>query len=396
MKVNYMAQARRVTRSYVDVGSERDNQTAQLESATSESATRANSRKQARVRFGVIGYGYWGPQLVRNLDRLTLGEVCYIADSFAERRERARLEFPSVTIVENAEEVFNSDVHAVVIATPIRTHFELARAALLKGKDVFVEKPLAATVSEASALVTLAEELGRVLMVGHTFMYNPAVEELRRLVQSGALGSVYYVDAVRVNLGLFQRDINVMWDLAPHDLSILNYILEMQPDAVSAHGGAYVRQDIHDVVYLTLRYPGGLLAHIQVSWLHPSKIRQFTVVGDKQMVVYDDVQPTEKIRVFNRGVDAPSHTSTFGEFQLSYRYGDIVSPHVRWSEPLAVECGHFAEAILERKTPRSDGRDGLSIVRILEAADQSLASGGVFVAIPQSESGELASLSETD
>jgi predicted dehydrogenase len=221
-----------------------------------------------------------------------------------------------------------------------------------------------------------------VLMVGHTFMYNPAVEELRRLVQDGALGSLYYVDAVRVNLGLFQRDINVMWDLAPHDLSILGYVLGMHPEAVSAHGGAYVRQNIHDVVYMTLRYPTGLLAHIQVSWLNPSKVRRFTVVGDRQMAVYDDVEATEKIRVFNRGVEAPDHTSTFGEFQLSYRYGDIVSPHIRWSEPLAIECRHFSECIMEGTTPRSDARDGLSVVRILEAADVSLAAGGAFVDIP--------------
>jgi predicted dehydrogenase len=342
----------------------------------------------SRVRFGVIGYGYWGPQLVRNLDRLTVGEVAYILDFAAERQEVARLEFPSTHVTGNLEELLGSDVDAVVVATPIRTHYELARAALERGKDVFVEKPLAASSSEAEELVTLARRLGRVLMVGHTFMYNPAVEELRRLVQDGALGNLYYIDAVRVNLGLFQRDINVMWDLAPHDLSILGYVLGMHPVSVSAHGGAYVRNNIHDIVYLTLRYPTGLLAHIQVSWLNPSKVRRFTVVGDRQMVVYDDVEATEKIRVFNRGVDAPGHTSTFGEFQLSYRYGDIVSPHIHWSEPLNLECRHFAECIMERTTPRSDGYNGLQVVRILEAADRSLANGGE--AMPVAQDGERA------
>ena len=346
--------------------------------ATPESAE-PRQGKSARIRFGVIGYGYWGPQLVRNLDRLPLGQVTHIADLSPERRETAQFEWPGIHVTPSFEEVLESDVQAVIVATPIRTHYALARMALEHGKDVFVEKPLAATTQEARELVRLAEDLGRILMVGHTFMYNPAVEELRRLVQSGALGSVYYVDAVRLNLGLFQRDINVMWDLAPHDLSILNYVLGMEPVAVSAHGAGYVRHHIEDVVYLSLRYPNGILAHVHVSWLNPSKVRRFTVVGDRRMVVYDDVEATEKIRIFNRGVDAPSHTSTFGEFQLSYRYGDIVSPHLRWTEPLAVECSHFAQSILERKAPRSDGRDGLRVVRMLETANKSLAEGGVFL-----------------
>jgi predicted dehydrogenase len=354
---------------------------------TEEDAAREPQMKRARLRIGVVGYGYWGPQLVRNLDRLAMGEVAHIADLSAERRQMAQFECPAARVTADIAAVLQSDVDAVAIATPIRTHYELARTALEHGKHVFVEKPLTANSAQAAELVALAERSGRVLMVGHTFMYNPAVEELRRLVQSGALGSLYYVDAMRVNLGIFQRDINVMWDLAPHDLSILNYVLGMYPTSVSAHGGAYVRNNIHDVVYLTLRYDDGLLAHIHVSWLNPAKVRRFTVVGDQQMVVYDDVEATEKIRVFNRGVDAPSHTSTFGEFQLSYRYGDIVSPHIRWSEPLAVECRHFAEAIMEGKTPRSDGRDGLRVVRILEAAEASLARGGQAVPIEYDEEG---------
>ena len=341
--------------------------------------------RKVRLRFGVIGYGYWGPQLVRNLDRLTMGEVAYIVDLTPERREAAQFEFPGTQVTADLEEVLASDIDAIVVATPIRTHYKLARAALERGKHVFVEKPLTANSAQAQELVELAERLGRVLMVGHTFMYNPAVEKLRSLVQDGDLGQVFYIDAMRVNLGLFQPDINVMWDLAPHDLSILNYVLGMHPVSVSAHGGSYVRPNVHDVVYLTLHYPNGLLAHIHVSWLNPSKMRRFTVVGDKQMVIYDDVEATEKIRVFNRGVDAPERTSTFGEFQLSYRYGDIVSPHIRWSEPLAVECRHFGESIMEGKMPRSDGRNGLRIVQILEAADASLAADGVTMPIASTE-----------
>jgi predicted dehydrogenase len=348
---------------------------------TLEALARPAVEKRALLRFGVIGYGYWGPQLTRNLDRLPIGEVAYIADLSPDRREVAHFEFPSAHVTSDIDEVLHSDVDAIVIATPIRTHYDLARRALDSGKHVFVEKPLTAESAQAIELMHQAERLERVLMVGHTFMYNPAVEELRRLMQSGALGRLYYIDAVRVNLGLFQRDINVMWDLAPHDLSILSYILGKHPQRVSAHGGAYVRGQIHDVVYLSLEYPDGLLAHLHMSWLNPSKVRRFTLVGDRQMAVYDDVEATEKIRIFNRGVDSPNHTSTFGEFQLSYRYGDIVSPHIHWSEPLAVECRHFAECIMEGAAPRSDAHEGLRVVQILEAADASLAADGAFVPI---------------
>jgi predicted dehydrogenase len=335
------------------------------------------------LRVGVIGYGYWGPQLVRNFDRLPSGRVASIADLSPERRQAAQAEYPAIHVTESIEQVLASDVNAVVIATPIRTHYALAKAALERGKHVFVEKPLTANAAQAEELLTIAARHGLTLMVGHTFMYNPAVEELRRLVQSGTLGHIYYVDAIRANLGLFQKDINVIWDLAPHDLSILNYVLGAAPLRVSAHGASYVRPGIQDVAHINLHYPDNILAHVQVSWLSPSKIRRFTIVGDRQMAVYDDVEATEKIRIFNRGIDMPDHTSTFGEFQMSYRYGDIVIPHIHWAEPLAIETRHFAEAIVEGKTPRSDARNGLEIVRILEGTDTSLASDGNFVEIPQ-------------
>ena len=351
---------------------------------------RVDDNKEFRVslvkdhlRFGVIGYGYWGPHLARNLDRLPIGHVTHLADLSPERREAAHWDFPSACITESMEEVLDSDVDAVVIATPIRTHYHVVRAALERGKHVLVEKPLADSTARAEALTDLASQRGRTLMVGHTFMYNPAVEELARLVQSGVLGRVYYVDAIRASLGIFQKDINVIWDLAPHDISILGHIFGASPVRVSAHGGACVRREVSDVVQLTLQYPNGMLALNHVSWLSPSKVRRFTIVGDHQMVVYDDVDMNDKIRVYNRGVDVPNHTTTFGEFQLSYRYGDVVSPHLHWSEPLAVECSHFAEAILEGRTPRSDGRNGVQVVRILEAADASLAADGAFIDIPQ-------------
>jgi predicted dehydrogenase len=351
---------------------------AQAASAPQRSAS--NSRT-ARLRFAVVGYGYWGPQLVRNLDRIPNAEVARIVDLSAGRRQTARLEFPNAQVVGRFEEALESDVDAVVIATPIRTHYELARQALEQGKHVLVEKPLTASSAEAEKLIALADSVGRVLMVGHTFMYNPAVETLRHLVQEQTVGNVLYIDSSRTNLGIFQPDINVMWDLAPHDISILCYILDQAPISVSANGGAYVQPGLHDVVYLTLKFPNGALAQVHVSWLNPAKIRRFTVVGDKQMVIYDDVEATEKIRIFDRGVDKPPMTSTFGEFQLSYRYGNIVSPYIAWSEPLGAECRHFIQAILEGTPPRSDARNGLLVVRVLEAAEVSLASNGAAVEI---------------
>jgi predicted dehydrogenase len=331
--------------------------------------------------FGVIGYGYWGPQVARNLDRLTAGRVTYIADSSAARRIAAQHEHPAACVVATAGEVLASPVDAVAIATPIRTHFALARQALEHDKHVLVEKPLTASAAEAKSLIKLAQERGLTLMVGHTYLFNPAVKQLRQLVSDGALGRVFYVDSVRANLGLFQKDVNVLWDLAPHDLSILAYLLGSQPRRVSTHGASYIRPGIHDVAHLTLEYPNGILAHIQVSWLSPSKIRRFTIVGDRQMAVYDDVEASEKIRIFNRGIDRPDHTSTFGEFQMSYRYGDIISPHIHWAEPLSLQCREFAEAIVEHTPPLTDARQGLDIVRVLEAADASLEHDGAFVEV---------------
>jgi predicted dehydrogenase len=369
----------------IDHDTEQETTTEPARPAEPAIAPATPARKTARLRFGVVGYGYWGPQLTRNLDRLTMGEVAYVADLSEKRRDSAQFEFPSARITDSVDEVLRSDVDAVVIATPIRTHFALAKRALEHGKHVFVEKPLTSSSADAIELIRQAKQADRVLMVGHTFMYNPAVEELRRLMASGALGRLYYIDSVRVNLGLFQPDINVMWDLAPHDLSILSYVLGMHPRRVAAHGGAYVRGHVHDVVYMTLEYPDGLLAHLHVSWLNPSKVRRFTLVGDKQMAIYDDVEATEKVRVFNKGVDSPAHTSTFGEFQLSYRYGEIVSPHIQWAEPLSLECRHFAECIMEGQVPRSNAHEGLRVVHILEAADRSLASDGAFVPIDYSD-----------
>lgn len=249
------------------------------------------------------------------------------------------------------------------------------------GKHVLVEKPMTSSSVECQKLVELAADMGLTLMVGHTFEYNPAVEMLRDIVRSGEIGEVFYVSTTRTNLGLFQPDINVVWDLAPHDLSILLFILGVEPTTVSATGAAYVQPGIQDVARLTVNFKGGTQAHSHFSWLDPNKVRQVTVVGSRRMVVYDDVATHEKIKIYDKGVDVPERTADFHEFQLSYRYGDITIPRIPGYEPLAVECAHFAECILRNRTPRSSGVVGMKIVKILESADESLQNGGMRVAV---------------
>lgn len=332
---------------------------------------------ERQVKVGVLGAGYWGPKLIRNFQEIPSADMATVCDLRQDRLDHIRELYPTVRVTTDYKDLLRSDVEAVAIATPIPTHHHLAREALLAGKHVLVEKPLTANSEEAEDLVNLAEQRGLSLMVGHTFEYNPAVEYLRNLIANGELGRIYYINATRVNLGIFQSDINVVWDLAPHDVSILLFILGMLPVNVSARGAAYVRSKIHDVAYLTLHFPNEIMADIRVSWLDPCKIRRITVVGSKKMVVYDDVEPTEKIRIYDKGVDVPPYSDTLEEFHLSYRYGDITTPAIPNVEPLRVECEHFLHCIRTGERPRSDGRDGLEVVRILEAATRSLLNGGM-------------------
>lgn len=329
------------------------------------------------LNIGVIGYGYWGPKLVRNFQEIATTQVAVVADLEIERLQQVRQAYPDVAVTRDYLELLASDVDAVVVATPVSTHFSIARECLRHGKHVLVEKPLARSRVEGQALVDLAAERGLVLMVGHTFEYNPAVEMLKQLVTSGELGRVYYVHTERTNLGIFQKDINVLWDLAPHDISILLYVLGLEPINVCACGAAYVQPGIHDQARLTVNFSGEVQAHIQVSWLDPCKVRRVTLVGDKKMVVYDDVEVLEKIKIYDKGVYIPDHTNNYGEFQLSYRHGDIVIPYIPPHEPLKVECMHFAECILNGRRPRSDGEVGLKVVKILESAEKSLLNGGM-------------------
>jgi len=318
------------------------------------------------LRFGLIGYGYWGPKVARNLDSLQHAMVTMVADNDASRLAQLWINSSGVRITTQAEDVFRSDVDGVVIATPVRTHYQLAKQALLQGKHVLVEKPLTANVAEAEELVALAEEHQRILMVGHTFEYNPAVNELRKLIQSGDLGRIYCVEAERLNLGLFRGDINVIWDLAPHDISILLYVLGKKPERIKVHAYAHLQRRIQDIAHLDLGFADGMTAHIHVSWLHPCKIRKVTVIGDRRMAVYDDTSPAEMLKIYNKGADVHADPG------VSYRYGEVTIPYIDWVEPLHLECEDFATAIRTGRRPRADGRVGLEVVRVLAAAEAAL------------------------
>jgi predicted dehydrogenase len=318
------------------------------------------------LRFGIIGWGYWGPKVARNLDTLPKAVVTTVVDKDAQRLAMLAVNQPWIKATTDVEDLFGSDIDAVVIATPVRTHYQLAREALLHDKHVLVEKPLTTSVAQAVELIALAEERKRVLMVGHTFEYNPAVNELRRLVQSGDLGKIYCIEAERVNLGLFRDDINVIWDLAPHDVSILLYLFGKKPEKIKVQAHAHLQPHIQDVAHLDLEFADGMNAHIHVSWLHPCKIRRVTIIGDARMVVYDDTNPAEMIKIYNKGADV--HVDPV----VSYRYGAITIPHIDWVEPLRLECEDFAYAIRTKTQPRACGEVGLEVVRILAAAQDVL------------------------
>lgn len=334
------------------------------------------------INVAVIGCGYWGPNLIRNLVDLPQTNLVAVADKREDRLSHISALYPQVQMISDYRLLFQMGIDAVVVATPPASHFAIARDCLEHGLNVLVEKPLTLRTDHAEELVRLAAERGLKLMVGNTFEYNAAVHTLKQLVESGELGEIYYVNAVRTNLGLYRPSVNAMWDLAPHDISILMHILGEEPASVSAQGGAFIFGNIYDVVYLHLKFHDRLLAHIHVSWLDPCKVRRITVIGSKKMAVYDDIENLEKIKIYDRSVEAPPYTDSFADFQCSYRYGDIVIPHIQFVEPLRAECAHFAEAIMNDTEPRSDGVVGMRIVSILESASKSLEEGGSTVLVP--------------
>jgi len=329
------------------------------------------------VRVGVIGAGYWGPNIVRNLHEAPGAEAVAVADLSKERLDVISKRFPAVRVTTDYRElVEDPSIDAICVVTPVRTHRKLAEEAFAAGKHVFVEKPLAHTVSDAEAIVRAADRAKKTLMVGHTFVYNPAVVAVKNILESDGIGRVHYIDSQRVNLGLHQFDINVLWDLGPHDVSIMLYWLNEEPLWVQCTGACYVQPTIEDVVFLQIGFPSGAIAHAHLSWLAPSKLRTMIVIGSQKMVVYDDVQGVEKVKIYDQGVDKLESD----ELRRSYRAGDIHSPRIPMTEALQVEMRHFIECVRDGKKPRSDGEAGLTVVRVLELAMRSLRSGGARVA----------------
>ena len=329
----------------------------------------------AQIRVGIIGYGYWGPNLTRNFFGLPDAQLIAIADLKEENLKRAQSLYPQVVLTKDYQDLFNLELDAVVIATPPITHYAVAKDCLMHNLHVLVEKPMTSKSEQAEELIDLACARGLTLMVGHTFEYNSAVIALKKYIDSGELGRIYYLDIARLNLGLFDRNSNVLWDLAPHDISILSFLLQKNPISVSAQGSQCVFKGIFDVAYLNLIYPDNIRAHIHVSWLDPCKVRRVTVVGSKKMVVFNDMETDQKIKIYDKGVDTPDYTDGFSEFQTNYRTGDIVIPNVRFIEPLRHECQHFIDSIINHTDPCSSGADGLRVIKILEAAQVSISNG---------------------
>ena len=344
---------------------------------------------ESLTQVGVIGSGYWGPNLIRNFVEMPGCNLRAIADLSVARLDAMKSRYPHVKTTTDYRRLFDLDLDAVVICTPPHTHHQIAKDCLEQGLHVLIEKPMTTNSADARDLIDVAARAGRVLMVGHTFVYNSAVRALRRMMAEGSLGTIHYIDAVRVGLGLYHPTVNVVWDLAPHDVSILVYLLGATPVQVSATAAACVHTSVEDVAYLTLTFPGGILTHVRVSWLDPSKTRRITVVGSEKMVTYDDVETNEKIKIYDKGVEALQPSNSFGEFQFNYRYGDIVAPFIEFHEPLRVEAEHFIECVRTGASPITDGQAGLQVVSIIESLQSSLRAGGRSVAIDESLDGLL-------
>jgi predicted dehydrogenase len=334
------------------------------------------------LRIGAIGAGYWGPNLIRNFVELPDVDMAAVIDLDPGRLAHLGTRYPQIAhLGRDFRELFDLGLDGVVVSTPPETHYDIVAECLTNGLSVLVEKPLTTDSRQARHLGALAEDRGVVLMVGHTFEFNPAVRALKAMLDAGDTGEIRYIDAVRVGLGLFHRTLNVVWDLAPHDISILIYLLGEMPTTVSTRGAACVQESVEDVAYMTLTFPSGVLAHTRMSWLDPMKTRRITVVGSRKMVVYDDVALDEKIKVYDKRVDAIPRTDTFGEFQFAYHHGEIVAPPVQFVEPLRLECAHFLDCIRSGERPLTDVDSGVRVISVIEAAQRSLREGGTPVEI---------------
>jgi predicted dehydrogenase len=334
------------------------------------------------LNFAVVGCGYWGPNLLRNLRLLPDCRVKIACDMKKDRLAHMKSLYSEIdTTTEFDQVVEDGEIDAVVIATPVQFHFEMAQKSLAAGKHTFIEKPMASSAAECVKLIKLAESRGLTIMVGHTFIYSPPVRKIKEIVHNDALGEIQYISARRLNLGLFQTDINVTWDLAPHDISIILYVMGKAPLSVNCQGTAHVNPDIEDVTTTTLNFENGGFASVQSSWLDPNKIREMTFVGSKRMLLYDDLEPNEKLKIYDKRVEAPPFYDTYAEFHYSYHYGDMYSPYLKQYEPLKMECQHFVDCIRSGARSESSGYDGLRVVQILEAASESLKQRGNNVEI---------------
>ncbi|MDZ8079535.1 MAG: Gfo/Idh/MocA family oxidoreductase [Nostoc sp. DcaGUA01] len=332
------------------------------------------------INIGVIGYGYWGPNLVRNFVEMPGVQVKIVSDFKPELLTKVQARYPAIQITQDCQDIFTDPkIDAVAIATPVSTHFELALAALQAGKHVLVEKPMTTTSEQAMRLIEEAEKRKLVLMVDHTFVYTGAVRKMHDLIATNSLGDIYYYDSVRVNLGLFQHDVNVIWDLAVHDLSIMNYVLPSQPYAVSATGVSHVPGEPENLAYLTLFFDKNLIAHINVNWLAPVKIRRTLIGGSQRMIVYDDLEPSEKLKIYDKGITVNGNAESVYQMMIGYRTGDMWSPKLDVTEALNTEGLHFIDCIQKGDRPLTDGEAGLRVVRILEAATQSLKQQGKLI-----------------
>ena len=337
-----------------------------------------------QITVGIIGCGYWGPLLVRNFKGLQDCQLKAVCDVNAERLKHIRALYPDIEGMTQTQQLLNgTNVDAVVIATPVKHHYSLAKAALLAGKHTFIEKPMASSSAECEELIEIADRNGLTLMLDHTFLYSSPVQKIAQIVQAGDLGEIRYINCRRLNLGLFQKDINVAWDLAPHDISIILHILNEFPTRINCQGNAHITPGVEDVTNMSLSFSGKRFATIQSSWLEPRKIREMTIVGTRRMIVYDDLRTREKIRIYDARVERPPHYDTFAEFQYSYHYGDSYIPYLHQEEPLKLACEHFVDCIKTSSQPLTDGRKGLEMVRILEAASASIKMNGGPVTFSQ-------------
>lgn len=335
------------------------------------------------LNVAVVGCGFWGPNLIRNFKGLSECRLPSVCDLDTDRLAHIRQLYPDVTTTTNFEDLLSrADLDAVAIATPVWLHFDLAKKSLLAGKHVLIEKPMASSSAQCEELIRLASSRNLTLMVGHTFIYASAVRKIKQIVDAGDIGEIYYIGSRRLNMGLFQKDINVAWDLAPHDLSIILYLLNETPVSVNCQGKAHVLPRIEDVTNMVLNFPNGGFATIWSSWLDPNKVREMIIVGSKKMIVYDDIEPLEKIKIYDKRVETPPHYNTFAEFQYSYHYGDMYCPYIKHEEPLKLECQHFLQCIRKGTTPETSGVEGLRVVQILEAASASLRMGGAKIDLP--------------